>query len=256
MLDHFSRQPEAHLSNSPVTKADRRQVEQGKVSVFMPMDLVFLIIIGIVTYSYFQPDEPEPLSAIANLTENSPAGVQQIQPAATLMPLSHETIAANTDSDNKEANSAVESHLEAPPEATLIIEPLSSEPLSATLAEHPEIKESTDASPPSHAALKAGIQPEQMQVIASEAGKPITVWAINLLSTPSQSTAERINKQLQADGTQSEVVAVHVDARTLYRVRVSNFASKQQADTAMALFRTNSDYKHAWLSRRANTPNH
>ena len=90
--------------------------------------------------------------------------------------------------------------------------------------------------------------PAATQTTASKTGKTVRLWSLNLLSTPLQSTAKRINQQLQADGVQSQIISIKVGERTYYRIRVLNYASKQLAAQAQQSFRSRPDYKHAWIS--------
>jgi len=125
------------------------------------------------------------------------------------------------------------------------------EPTSSTLAMKPLLAEpepESDHIPPSTAGNPVA-SPDKTQILPA---KPARLWALNLLSTPSQSKAERINKQLQVAGTESQITAISVGERTYYRIRVLNYATKQQASHAMDSFRANVDYKHAWVSSYSN----
>ncbi|OIO71724.1 MAG: hypothetical protein AUJ57_06710 [Zetaproteobacteria bacterium CG1_02_53_45] len=187
-----------------------------------------------------QSDEPGAPATTATATYEESAAVAELDPSPQ-----HDGTAApepTAAADNEKAAAVAGPQQTSPPETTIALRALLSEP-----------EESTDASA---AAVTGNPLPEPVtadtgQTVLSRAGKPAISWAVNLLSTTSRSAAERVNLRLQAGGTLSEMIQVQVRGRTYYRIHVADFSSYQQAYDAQQSFRANTAYKDAWVSRHS-----
>ena len=92
-------------------------------------------------------------------------------------------------------------------------------------------------------------EPATSNMDLPQANKITFVWAVNLISLPTQSSAGRITDQLKTERVETEVVQINIKNRTYYRVRIPNLTSKQEADEAHAAFKDNPAYKGAWINR-------
>ncbi|PJA32545.1 MAG: hypothetical protein CO187_03490 [Zetaproteobacteria bacterium CG_4_9_14_3_um_filter_53_7] len=270
MPDHFTKQQEESPGEQSTVKVESALHKHHKPRVFMPFDLVGLLIIAIVAYFYFQPDEPvqapamvaiqtattaieetavaesdQSIQADESTTPEAPADQQTAAPVAELdQSIQADGITAPeaaTVADNEEAAPVAEVQQPSRPETTIAMRPLLSDP-----------EEVTDASAAAVTNNPVPVTPDAGQTVLPTASKPAIFWAVNLLSTTSRPAAERLNLRLQANGTPSELIAIKLRGQTYYRIRVADFSSYQQADEARQSFRATTAYKDAWVSRHSN----
>jgi len=82
----------------------------------------------------------------------------------------------------------------------------------------------------------------------SRGNKDTLVWAVNLTSLSTQSSAQEVIDQLKAEGIEADQIPVHARGHTYYRVRIPDLASRQEADKAKAALMEHPDYKDSWVN--------
>jgi outer membrane biosynthesis protein TonB len=246
MTDHFSNTRETDPDN-----IDRK-------SDFMLFGFIIILII-IVAASYFSlyPDEfklkigtavekpvtqPVPAPATSKQAALEPVAPEQTAPEpaapeqAVPAPIAPEQAASEPATPEQAAPEPI-----APEQ--VVPEPIAPEQVA------PEPIAPEQAAPEPIAPEQVVPEPVASNMDLPQANKTTSVWAVNLISLPTQSSARRITDQLKTEGVETEVVLINIKNRAYYRVRIPNLTSKQEADEAHAAFKDNPAYKGTWINR-------
>lgn len=159
-------------------------------------------------------------SVAANVEENrAPPPEEESSPASVPPPPS----ATDTQAKPESAEETADEPVDAP--AAVVAEPASEAPAPRGTA-------SAVVEAPTQAAAVAASPPPGP--LASTAAAPTSGgWAVQLGSFAKQATAERLMKELRAQGHQAFVMPVKSGSATLYRVRIGPMKDRASAEAAL-----------------------
>ncbi len=101
-------------------------------------------------------------------------------------------------------------------------------------------------------ARPAPTPPAQPQTVTGEQpvhrAAPVNSWSVQALATADQQLAnDRLNK-LKAKGYQAFVVIAEIKGQTWHRLRVGNFATRQEAEAVRAALQANEGFRDAYIA--------
>jgi len=245
------------IEEKPYTSDDGPEEEQ-KSSILL-IGIIVAVLVGGIAYFTTKSDSPEQQPAVTASNQTaSPAATAQHKPAT---PDTKKALSTAKKEMKKEVEKTVASSKKAAvAEKPLALKPLLSEPAAVDAAEKAASAVSTapsdmaatsvdTAALSSAVAVTLEVDPVTRKVISPTEGRTTFAWAVNLISLSTHAAADRLITKLKANGTETELVQINIGESTFYRVRVPNFSSVEEADTAHAKFNEDPMYKGSWVSR-------